>query len=70
MKKFCDQITVGMQLDDVYKLVEQTHYRYKERKEGDKHLITIIDTRAMGRFICQVTLIQDKVIEARYVYND
>ena len=32
--------------------------------------IWIIDSKAMGRFLCEVALDQDKVIEARYVFND
>jgi hypothetical protein len=70
MKTFCQQITPGMPSNEAYKLIEQTHYRFLENKEGENHTITIIDSKAMGRFICEVALDQDKVIDARYVYND
>jgi hypothetical protein len=70
MKTFCIKITPGMQTNEVYKLIEQTQYKFLENKEGAYHTIIIIDSKAMGRFICEVTLDQDKVIDATYVYND
>jgi len=70
MKTFCRKITPGMQSNEIYKLIERTHYKLLENKEGENHTITIIDSKAMGRFICEIVLIQDKVIEARYVHND
>ena len=70
MKTFCRQITPGMSSSEIYTLIEQTHYRLFENKEGDKHTITIYDAKAMGRFTCEVALDQNKVIQARHVYND
>jgi hypothetical protein len=70
MKTFCQQITPGMPSNEVYKLTEQTHYKLLESKEGDKHTITIYDAKAMGRFICEVPLDHNKVIEAKYIHND
>ena len=70
MKTFCRQIPPGMPLNEVCQLIEQAHYKYLEDKQRGRHTITIIDSKAMGRFVCEVALSQDKVIEARYVYND
>ena len=70
MRTFCQEITPGLPTNEVYSLIEQTHYRFLEDKEGDKHNLTIIDGKAMGRFLCEVTLDRNKVIEARYVFND
>lgn len=70
MKTFCQQISPGLSLNEVHKLTEQTHYKLLENKEGNKHTITIIDGKAIGRFICEVTLDHNKVIEAKYIYND
>ena len=70
MKTFCRQLTPGMQSNEVYKLIKQTHYKFLEKKDRNNHTITIIDSKAMGRFICEVALYQDKVVEAKYVYND
>ncbi len=70
METFCSQITPGMQVKEVYKSIDQTRYKYLENKEGDSHTITIIDSKAMGRFICEVALSQNNVVEVRYVYND
>ena len=70
MKSFCQQIIPGMPSNEIYQLIEQTHYRFLENKEGDKHTITIYNAKAMGRFICEVALDQNKVTQARYVHND
>ena len=70
MKTFCNQITPGLQSNEVYKLIEQTHYKFFEKKDRNNHTITVIDSKAMGRFVCEVALYQDNVVEAKYVYND
>ena len=70
MRTFCQQITPGLPTNEVHRLIEQTHYKCLEFKEGDKHTLTIVDGKAMGRFICEVTLDHNKVIEARYIFND
>jgi hypothetical protein len=70
MESFCSQVTPGMHLNEVYKLIEQTDYKFIENSEGDIQTITIIDSKAMGRFICEVDLDQDKVMGASYVAND
>jgi hypothetical protein len=69
MQTFCQQITPGLSVDEVYRLTEQTHYKLLEIKEGE-HTLSIIDGKAMGRFICEVTLDHNKVIEAQYIHND
>jgi hypothetical protein len=70
MKTFCQQITPGLSSNEVYNLTEQTHYKYLEDKEGNKHTVIIIDGKAMGRFSCVVTFDHSKVIEAKYTHND
>ena len=70
MKTFCQQITPGMQFNEVYELTKQTHYKHLEEKEGNKHTVIMVDGKAMGRFSCVVTLDHNKVIEAKYTHND
>ncbi len=70
METFCQQLIPGLPANEVYYLTEQTHYRLLESKEGDKHTLTIYDAKAMGRFICEVTFDDNKVIEAKYIHND
>jgi len=70
MKTFCQQLTPGLSANEVSKSAEQTRYKLLESKEEDKHTMTIIDGKAMGRYICEVTLEHNKVIEARYIFND
>jgi hypothetical protein len=70
MKSLCIEITPGMTLGEVHQLIEQNHYKFIENKNGDSRTITIIDSKAMGRFICEVSLDRDKVVETKYIYND
>ena len=70
MEAFCEQVTPGMQSKEVYKLIAQTDYKYLENKGQNPQTIIIIDSEASGRFICEVAIEQDKVIDASYVIND
>ena len=51
-----------MQTNEVYQLIEQTEHEFWENKKAANHTITIMDSKAIGRFICEVALDRDKVI--------
>ena len=70
MKAFCGQIAPGMPTNEVYRLAEQTRYIIEENKTPVMHTIWVIDGRAMGRFVCDITLDQNAVVEAKYRHND
>ena len=70
MKTICSQIIPGQQSIEVHNLIKKYSYKVIEKKEGNNIIITIIDSKAMGRFICEVVLNQDKVVEAKYIKND
>lgn len=70
MKSFCETISPGMALSDVKVLAEKHNYRIVERNNRGKNTIKIIDTAAMGRFICEVSFIQGSVVDAEYIHND
>lgn len=70
MKSICSQIISGQRSIEVHKLIEKYSYKIIEKKEGNNVIITIIDSKAMGRFICEVVLNEDKVVEAKYIKND
>ena len=70
METFCGQLAPGMQSKEVYELIAQTDYKYLENKGQNPQTIIIIDSEASGRFICEVAIHQDKVIDASYAIND
>ena len=71
MENLCRQITVGMPSSEIYKFFKgKNRYRIKDYKEENKRRILIIDTKAMGRFICDVSLKDNKVEKAKYIFND
>ena len=70
MKTFCGQFAPGMQSKEVYELIAQTDYKFLENKGPNTQTIIIIDSEASGRFICEVAIEQDKVINASNVIND
>ena len=71
MENLCRQITLGMSSSEIYQVMKgKTRYRIKDYKKENQRIITIIDTKAMGRFICGVSLKDNKVVEAKYIFND
>ena len=70
MASFCKRITPGMKSSDVKRLAERYNYKVIEHSNSWKHTMTIVDTKAMGRFICEISLNQESVAEARYYCND
>ena len=70
MKSFCGRISPGMKSSEIILLAEKENYTIIERKEAGKQYITIADARAMGRFVCEISLYKEAAVEARYVHND
>jgi hypothetical protein len=70
METFCEQITPGMQANEIFGLISDTDYKYVKNKGKNVDIILIIDSDASGRFICEVAMDGDKVVNASYVKND
>ena len=67
MESFCKTIQVGEQTDVVFTRAKEFGYSTRVLEEQNKTLI--IDSSAMGRYICAVSLSDDKVIGSKYVPN-
>ena len=67
MESFCTTIQAGELADVVFARAKESGYSSRALEEQNKFLI--IDSRAMGRYICEVSLSDDKVIGTKYVPN-
>jgi len=66
MQSFCEAIQVG-ELEE--KLLARIHNRGYTSRELEKGRLLIIDSRAMGRFICDISISDGKIVGATYVNN-
>ena len=67
MRAFCEEIPVGELAEIVLDRADDLGYSNRELESGQ---ILIIDSRAMGRFICDVSISDGKIVGVTYVYND
>ena len=70
MEKFCSGITPGMSRIEVLGVARADGYDVRAYESDDAQLDLIADRRAMGRYICKVTYLEEWVESARYVLND
>lgn len=67
MKTFCETVQAGDSKENVLARAHESGYTSRElEKQGQ---ILLIDSRAMGRYICVVTLSNKKVTGTKYVFN-
>jgi hypothetical protein len=66
MQSFCEAIQVGELEEKVLARVDNRGYT---RRELEKGRLLIIDSGAMGRFICDISISDGKIVEATYVHN-
>lgn len=67
MRSFCTTIQVGESKSVV--LARAIDSGYSSRELEAQNQVLLIDSSAMGRHICDVSLSDDKVTEAKYVPN-
>ena len=67
MKSFCTTIEAGELMSVVS--VRATDSGYSSRALEGQNKVLIIDSNAMGRYICEVSLSDDKVTGSKYVPN-
>lgn len=66
MHSFCEAIQVGESEERVLARVDKRGYTSRELEKGR---ILLIDSRAMGRFICDISISDGKIVGATYVHN-
>ena len=67
MELFCTTIQAGELSDVVFTRAKESGYSSRVLEGQSK--VLVIDSGAMGRYICEVSLANDKVIGAKYVPN-
>lgn len=67
MQSFCEAIKAGESKEEVLTRADERGY---SRREPDDGRLLLIDSRAMGRFICDVSISDSKVTGAAYIHND
>jgi hypothetical protein len=69
MKSFCSSLRPGMGFSQVQSMVTARGYKVSWSPRDGQAPSLIIDTRAMGRFMCKVRSEDDRVVSAEYVLN-
>jgi len=67
MESFCTTIQVGESMNVVSARANDSGYSVRAMEEQNK--VLIIDSAAMGRYICEVSSSNDQVTSTQYVPN-
>ena len=70
MQQFCSSILPGEAKIELFKRAKTAHYSIKESDYNGADRVLIVDSRAMGRYICDVTLEENRVATFKYISND
>ena len=70
METFCSSIRIGEAKTELINRAQTAHYLTKESNLNGADRLLVINSRAMGRYICEVTLEENRVATAKYVSND
>ena len=67
MKTFCETVQAGESKEDVLARALKSGYTSREMEAHGQ--ILLIDSSAMGRYICEVTILNSKVTGAKTIFN-
>ena len=70
MEKFCATVGSGEMKSELMMRANAKKYAVRETEVNGKEMVLVIDSSAMGRFICEVKLEEGMVTSSRYVFND
>ncbi|MFC1523721.1 hypothetical protein ACFL6N_02910 [Thermodesulfobacteriota bacterium] len=70
MEEFCSAIKPGEMKNELMNRAKGARYSIVESNFDGADMLLIIDSRAMGRYICEVTLQDEQAATTKYVYND
>jgi hypothetical protein len=68
MEDFCNTIQPGEFDKNIVTRAKKAGYSYYQSPEESPLLI--VDSQAMGRFICEISISEGKATKSRYVFND
>ena len=69
METFCNSIKTGDSKVNLFERAKELGYKIRIFEKNEKEIIMVIDEEAMGRYICDVSISEDKVIESSYSFN-
>jgi hypothetical protein len=70
MEKFCSSVVPGEAKKELIKRAKTAHYSIREPNLNGVDRVLVVDSRAMGRFICDITLEENRVATSTYIFND
>jgi hypothetical protein len=68
MESFCSSLSNGLSVAQVESLAAQNGYRLSRLSKEQRALVH--EPRSMGRFICDVEFREERLVSAKYVFND
>lgn len=70
MKSFCESLSPGTSVTVIRERATERGYRFMPPMGEGQQPGIVIDERAMGRFVCEVRLSDDRLVAAQYRLND
>ena len=70
MEEFCSSVSPGVTKTELVNHAAAARYSTKESEINGSEMVLVIDSRAMGRYICEVTFDANLVATSKYVFND
>lgn len=68
METFCSSLSYGLSVADVTRLAAQKDYRLGHLSKDQQAFVH--ESRSMGRFLCALEFREDRLVSAKYVFND
>lgn len=68
MESFCSSLSNGLSVAEVANLATQKGYRLSRLPKDRRALVH--DPRSMGRFLCDLEFREERLVSAKYVFND
>jgi hypothetical protein len=68
MESFCSTLPKGSSVSEVASLANQMGYRMGRLSKEQRALVH--EPRSMGRFLCDLEFRDERLVSAKYVFND
>lgn len=68
MKSFCSSLPNGLSVAQVTSLATQNGYSLSHLPKNTRALVH--ESRSMGRFLCELEFREERLVSAKYVFND
>ena len=68
MELFCNSLAPGVSVSELSTLSSEKGYRLSAVPKDQRAFVH--ESRSMGRFLCEVEFREDRLVSAKYVFND